>query len=489
MRYKARIIALVCVFISECIWVGFSRMNGDFYALHQFFIAVMAWFFFSAVGWWIGKGYDKARYYSEKDSLTDTYNRSYFMKKAPKYLQAGERTGSGIAFVFLDLDRLKMINDSWGHALGDRIIREVAIRIKTCMDRRHIIARSSGDEFIILLDQVDENKTKAIVQDIMKKIERPFLINNQEIHLSSSVGVSMYPDDAKSHETLIKFADTANYMAKQSGTGNYRFYTESLGKFFPAKMNLEKELRSAIDKKEFVLFYQPKINLKNGRLMGLEALIRWESPKLGLIPPNQFIPLAEELDLIVPMGQWVLETACKQWHEWVSRTRESIYISVNLSPRQLMRRDFVDKVRRILEKNNMDPNYLILEITENITIYHNKMMVDRLYKLKSLGVKLAVDDFGTGYSSLSYLTKLPIEVLKIDKSFINNIKSEHDTSPIVNGILVMAADFGMTVVAEGVETKEQFEFLKDRCDYGQGYLFSRPMRAVDMEEKYFAQPV
>lgn len=464
-------------------------MDGAFHGLRQLVAAVAVWFFFSAVGWWIGKGYDKAKFYSEKDSMTNTYNRSYFMKKAPKYLLEAERNGYSLAIIFLDLDRLKMINDSWGHSLGDRIIREVAHRIKACMESRNIIARSSGDEFLILVDHVDESQAQSVVKDLMNRIEQPFLINNQEIHLSSSIGVSMFPDDGKSLETLIKFADTANYMAKQSGPGNYRFYTESLGKFFPAKMNLEKELRSAIEKEEFVLFYQPKIDLKNGRLMGLEALIRWESPKLGLIPPNQFIPLAEELDLIVPMGEWVLETACSQWSEWVSKTEEPIYISVNLSPRQLLRRDFVDKVNSILRKNKMDPSYLILEITENITIYHNKIMINRLHQLKDLGVKLAVDDFGTGYSSLSYLTKLPIEVLKIDKSFINNIKTEHDTSAIVNGILVMAADFGMIVIAEGIETQEQFEFLKDRCDYGQGYLFSRPMRAVDMEEKYFFQTV
>ncbi|HET7658681.1 MAG TPA: bifunctional diguanylate cyclase/phosphodiesterase [Bacillales bacterium] len=489
MRYTARFIALGFVFISVLLWAGYMWINDDFHGLRQPLIAVAAWFFYSAVGWWIGKSYDKAKYYSERDTLTDTYNRSYFMLKAPKYLAAAERNGYGLAVIMIDLDRLKMINDSWGHSLGDRIIREAALRIRTCMDRRHILSRSSGDEFIILIDDVDQAKAKELVKDIMKRIRLPFVMNNQEIHLSLSVGISLYPNDGKSLETLIKFADTANYMAKQAGQGNYRFYTESLGKFFPAKLNLEKELRTAIDQKEFVLYYQPKIDLKTGRLMGLEALIRWESPKLGLIPPNQFIPLAEELDLIVPMGEWVLETACNQWREWVSRTKELFYISVNLSPRQLLRRDLVNKVEAILKKNQMDPSYLILEITENVTIYHNKMMVDRLHRLKSLGLKLAVDDFGTGYSSLSYLTKLPIEVLKIDKSFINNIKTEQDTSAIVNGILVMAADFGMTVIAEGIETKEQFEYLKDRCDYGQGYWFSRPMRAVDMEGKYFLETV
>lgn len=488
LHYTGRITALIGLFLSECLWVGYSWVHEGSYGTDQLFVALAAWVVYSAIGWWVGKNYDKAKYYSQKDSLTGTLNRNYFMKKAARHLTTLEKNGRQAAIIVLDLDRFKIVNDSWGHSLGDRIIHEVAVRIKSCLDSSSLTARSDGDEFVILLN-APKAETEQFVREMISRIDAPFFINQQEFHLSSNIGISLYPRDGKSLESLIRYADTAMYISKQEGTEKYRFYTESLGKFFPAKMNLEKALRTAVDENQFILYYQPKMDLKTGSFVGMEALIRWENPKFGIIPPNEFIPLAEELDLIVPIGEWVLESACRQWRKWINGSPQPFYVSVNLSPRQLLRRDLVNKVGRILQENKMDPHYLVFEITENITVYHNKVMVERLQQLRALGVKLAVDDFGTGYSSLSYLTRLPVDVLKIDKSFIRDIGKEQDTSAIVNGILVMAADFGMLVIAEGIETEEQLEFLKDRCDYGQGYYFSRPLPAQALEEKYFRKTV
>ncbi|HET7578494.1 MAG TPA: EAL domain-containing protein [Bacillales bacterium] len=490
MRYTGRVSALICVFLSEWIWMAFSFWeHGDFQRRGEWIGLIAGLLVYSGIGWWIGKNYDKAKFYSQKDSLTDTFNRNYFMKKASRNLAVAEKHERKAAVLCLGLDRFKNINDSWGHSIGDRILREVAARVKACLNHRDLIARSSGDEFVILLEGADKDKTEQVVTSIIGRTDEPFYVNQQEFHLSSCIGISLYPEDGKSLETLIRYADTALYMSKKSGTGQYQFYTEGLGQHFPNKMNLEKALRTAVKEQQFILNYQPKIDLKTGRLMGVEALIRWEHPEIGLIAPDRFIPLAEELDLIVPIGEWVLDTACRKWKKWTIFSGRSFYMSVNLSPRQLLRHGFVEKVEEILKKNQMDPWYLVFEITENITIFHSKAMVETLHQLKTLGVKLAVDDFGTGYASLGYLMRLPIDVLKIDKSFTSRIQSEQDSSAIINGILVMAADSGMMVIAEGIETEAQHVFLKDRCDYGQGFLFSKPLPALDLEKKYFAVAV
>ncbi|HEU5141355.1 MAG TPA: EAL domain-containing protein [Bacillales bacterium] len=488
MGYKGRISGIIFAIIGVWIWVGYSYWRFDAYtSVDWMLVDASAFLVYLVIGWWVGRNHDKAKFYAQKDSLTHTLNRGYFMEKASRICERAAGNGHHVAIIVLDLDRFKVINDSWGHHVGDQIIQEVAVRIQSCLNGRDMVARSGGDEFIILLDETDLAETKRIVEEINSQIFSPLLIDKQELHISASVGISMYPHDGDSLGTLIKFADTAMYMSKQAGTGNYRFYTDSLEYFFPSKMNMEKELRAAIDQKEFVLYYQPKIDLQNGRLMGVESLIRWKSPKLGLIPPNQFIPLAEELDLIGPIGTWVLENACKRWREWKNNGEYAIYISVNLSPRQLLQSGFVNNVKRIIRKNHVDPRFLVFEITENVTIFQSQAIMKRLEQLKEIGVKLAVDDFGTGYASLNYLTKLPIDILKIDKSFIQSINMAEDSSAVINGILVMAAELGLLVVAEGIETEEQLEFLKGQCDYGQGYFFSRPLPAKKLEEKYLAR--
>lgn len=488
MGYKGRINGIILAFMGVCIWVGYSYWRFDAYTSDDWILVDMAALVvYLMIGWWLGHYYDQAKFHAQKDSLTDTLNRGYFIKKASSVIQEAGRNGRHVAVILLDLDRFKIINDSWGHHVGDRIIQEIASRVRSCLGGSDMIARSGGDEFLVLLDDVDHSQTKQIVEEIIGSLSLPVIIDQQELHMSASIGVSMYPHDGDSLETLIKFADTAMYMSKQAGMGSYRFYTDSLEYFFPTKMNMEKALRNAVEQNEFVLNYQPKIDLQSGTMIGMEALIRWKSPKLGLIPPSQFIPLAEELDLIVPIGDWVLDKACTQWRKWTAYSEKSFFISVNLSPRQLLRPDFVEKVERVLENNRMDPHLLAFEITENITIFQNQAIMERLEQLKSLGVRLAVDDFGTGYASLSYLTRLPIDVLKIDKSFTQSIKTDQDSSAIINGTLVMAAELGMTVIAEGIETKEQLGFLKGRCDYGQGYLFSRPLSAKKMEERYLVR--
>lgn len=408
------------------------------------------------------------------DSLTGLYNRAYFYEKITEIIQSAKEKKETVALMFLDLDQFKNINDTLGHGMGDRLLIEVSKRLVYSVQKDTIIARLGGDEYVILLPNCNEEQSMIIAQRIIDKISSPFIIENHEMYITPSIGVSMFPRDG---EELLKNADAAMYQAKLHGRSNYQFFTQDLAYKLNKKVALENDLRKALQNEEFILHYQPQIDITTGKVIGLEALIRWIHPKLGVISPQEFIPLAEETGLIIPIGEWVLYQACYQNRVWQEAGWEPVTISVNVSNMQFRQKDFVKIVDRVLQLTNLAPQYLELEITESMTVdiaYTERILTE----LKSLGIKVSMDDFGVGYSSLSYLRRLPINKLKIDQSFIRNLDPKNQA--IVRTIITLARNLQIDVIAEGVESAEHVEFLKKHnCFQAQGYLFSKP---IPMEE-------
>lgn len=408
------------------------------------------------------------------DSLTDLPNKHYVDEKLNKLLKLDQKA----AVMFLDLDRFKRINDSLGHSTGDRLLKRAATRLNETI-KEGIVARYSGDEFIIILDQIS---TKSEVEEWAKKIAEkfsaPFSINNRSIFLSFSIGISIYPDDEIDKSTLIKDAYMAMYKAKTKVEEIYHFFEAGLIKektLNNNKLNMESELRKAIKNNDFMLYYQPQIDLYNGEISGFEALIRWNHKKLGKISPADFIPLAEETGLIQSIGSWVLKTACQQSRIWQEEGYAPVRMAVNVSIYQLKDPNFVLEVEEMISKTELDPAYIELEITENIMRNLNELEVI-LNRLKNIGVKISIDDFGTGYSSLSVLQGLPINTLKIDQSFIDKSTIDNRSAALVKTIIAMGSNLGLNVIAEGIEKREQVALLKENnCRIGQGFLFSRPL--------------
>jgi len=381
------------------------------------------------------------------------------------------------------LDRFKNINDTVGHAVGDLLLKAVSERLQSCLGEALVISRQGGDEFTIILQDINKVETEKVAQRIIDHMAEPFLIEENEIYISTSIGISMFPSDGNDQETLMKNADTAMYHAKEKGRNNFQFFTAKLNEVISRKMKLEKNLRKALGQKEFEVHYQPKYNIQSGSITGMEALIRWRSPEYGMISPMEFIPLAEESGLIIPLGEWILYTACAQNKKWQDEGNLSIPVAVNLSARQFQHPGFVDTVDEVLRETCLDPKYLELEITESIAMNDVRDVIAKLKSLKNLGIKISIDDFGTGYSSLSYLHKFPIDALKIDKSFINDINNDSDDTTIVKTIISMAHNLKLDVIAEGVEKVEQLWFLKkNSCDQVQGYLYSPPIPAKEFSE-------
>ncbi|ALC92466.1 histidine kinase [Bacillus sp. FJAT-18017] len=414
------------------------------------------------------------------DSLTGLPNRYRFRTQLIEALQ--HNPSQAISVLFLDLDRFKIINDTKGHSVGDMLLQGVASRLAHTVAEAGVVSRQGGDEFTIFLRNIDREKTVQIARKILNEFSEPFKINGEEFYVTPSIGISMYPIDGKDGETLIKNADTAMYLAKDRGKNNYQFYTSRLQGLSSRKMELETGLRKALEQEQLALFFQPQVELSTGNIIGLEALIRWKHPIRGMIPPSEFIPLAEETGLIVPIGNWVLRKACEQHTLWRRQGYLPMSISVNISVRQFQDDNFLESVKKILEETEMDPSSLELEITESVM-----RNIDRsiyiLNELHQLGVKLALDDFGTGYSSLSNLKHLPIDTVKIDKSFIDDISTEEDGGAMVKTILNMGLHMGFHVIAEGIERQEQVDYLvASGCTVGQGFLFSQPKPAASVQE-------
>jgi diguanylate cyclase (GGDEF)-like protein/PAS domain S-box-containing protein len=418
-------------------------------------------------------------YLAYHDALTDLPNRLLLSDRLDRTIELARRHKRRLAVLFMDVDRFKRINDSLGHQIGDQLLQSVAEQLTMCVRCSDTVSRQGGDEFVILLSEIEE-ATHAVVsvRKILAAIAEPHHVAGHELHITTSVGVSLYPDDGHDAETLLRHADSAMYHAKEHGPGRFQFFQADMNLRAVERQSLEHGLRRALDRQEFILHYQPKIDLETGLMVGAEALIRWRHPNGGLLPPMQFVPIAEDSGLIVPIGQWVLREACRQARAWQNAGLRLTPVAVNVSAVEFRNPGFLDGVRMSLEETRLESRYLELELTESVLMAHAESTVSLLRGLKELGVQLALDDFGTGYSSLSYLKEFPIDALKVDESFVRGISDDLRGAPIVLAIISMGKSLHHRVIAEGVETAEQLAFLQAQgCAEGQGFYFSRPLPA------------
>ena len=419
---------------------------------------------------------------AQHDSLTDLPNRTLFSARLTEAIAAAHRYRRKLAVLYLDLDRFKYVNDSLGHAMADRVLQSVASRLLASVRASDTVSRQGGDEFVILLSEVAGAQDGAVsAEKILQAVRTLHRIDQHDLHLTASIGIATYPADGTEAEALMKNADFAMYHAKDSGRNTYQFFKSDMNVCALERQSLEVDLRRALENREFELHYQPKVNLETGAITAVEALIRWRHPQRGLVPPAQFIPVAEACGVIVPIGRWVLGEACRQSRAWRDAGLAPIRIAINVSPLELRDRDFVATVRATLQKTSLEPCCLELELTETFLMQDTTVTAAVLEALKDLGVTLALDDFGTGYSSLSRLQRFPIDTLKIDQSFVRDLTSHADAAGIVSAVIGMGNSLHMRVVAEGVETREQLTFLQQRgCPEGQGYYFSRPVIAAQL---------
>lgn len=423
------------------------------------------------------KAEETIRHMAYHDTLTGLPNRRMFNKKLAKSVIEAEESNTMVAVAFLDLDRFKIINDSLGHAFGDLLLCGVAERLRGCLDTYNIVSRNGGDEFTIIIKNTTEQSAANTAQRIIDSLIQPFYLEKHEVFITTSIGLSMYPRDGKDSETLIKNADAAMYKTKERGRNSFSFFEPESDMNYH-RLELENELRRAIDQNEFVVYYQPQFNIHTNQIIGAEALVRWKHSERGLVPPKDFIPLAEETGLIVSLGNWILRTAvveCKKWQEQIY----PLQLSVNLSAVQFRQPDVVNVIKQTLKEAGLEPSLLNIEITESMAMDVDAS-IERLHNLKSIGIKISMDDFGTGYSSLGYLKKMPIDELKIDKSFMSNVIHDPDDAAIVKAIISMAQSLNLHVIAEGVENEDQQSFLKEQnCNRMQGYLLSPPVPAEE----------
>jgi len=423
-------------------------------------------------------------YFAQHDLVTNLPNRLLLNDRISQAISLARRQRRPLAVLFLDLDRFKNINDSLGHAAGDTLLQSVSKRLLSSIRRSDTVSRQGGDEFVILLSEIAHPEDAATsARQILHSLSTPHSVGGQDLHVLGSIGISLYPEDGEDAETLINNADTAMYHAKESGRNTFRFFKQEMNLKAVERQLIESSLRRAVEHDEFLVHYQPKVNLDSWEITGAEALVRWQHPDRGLIFPDQFVRIAEECGLIVQIGRWVLYETCKQARQWQDEGLPCKHVSVNVSAVEFRDKGFVEGVRAILEETGLEAGYLDLELTEGVLMDDIESTTSVLRALKEMGVYLAVDDFGTGYSSLSYLRQFPIDVLKIDQSFVHQISSDPDDSAIVCAIIDMGKNLKQRVIAEGVETQEQLAFLQDRgCAEGQGYLFSRPVAAAQFAE-------
>ncbi len=413
------------------------------------------------------------------DVLTDLPNRMFLKDRIAQAIVTAHRHGTQVAVLFLDLDQFKHINDSLGHAIGDKLLQSVAARLISCMRSTDTVSRQGGDEFVVLLSEIKHAADAGnMARKILTELTGCHTIDGHDLYVTASIGVSTYPTDGQDAEILMKNADTAMYQAKEKGRNNSQFFKKEMNLRAVNRQSLEGGLRDALEHNRFVMYYQPKINLAAGNISGVEALIRWLHPTLGLVPPLEFLPIAEDCGLILPIGRWVLKEACRQAQEWIASGLRAIPVAINVSSLEFRSAGFLENLRAVLRDACLNPRFLELEMTETVLMQHAESTLSVLSALKSIGVQLAVDDFGTGYSSLSYLKRFPIDCLKIDQSFVRDIASGSDDVPIVRAVITMAKSLRQRVVGEGVETEEQMSFLQAHgCDEVQGYYLGMPLAA------------
>jgi diguanylate cyclase (GGDEF)-like protein/PAS domain S-box-containing protein len=421
----------------------------------------------------------KMAHLAQHDFLTDLPNRVLLTERLYQAIGLAQRNGKQVALLFIDLDDFKHVNDSLGHSIGDQILQSVAERLMSSVRSTDMVCRLGGDEFVILLPEIAHAQDAGLVAEtLLEAFNTPHSIDGQELHITISIGISVYPEDADNVDGILQNADTAMFHAKKNGRNNFQFFKADMNVRAVRRLAVECNLRRALKDGEFVLHYQPQIDLASGAMVGAEALIRWQDPDQGLVYPQQFVPIAEECGLIVPIGNWVLRETCRQVKSWQDAGLSVVPVSVNISALEFRKKDFIDSVALILLETGLSSDYLELELTETILMHDAESSASVLQALKDIGVRLAIDDFGTGYSSLSYLKRFPIDTLKIDQSFVHDIVTDSDDATIVNAVIGMGKNLNQRVIAEGVETQEQLVFLKEHhCDEGQGYHFSRSLSA------------
>jgi diguanylate cyclase len=427
---------------------------------------------------------DQLAYLAHHDVLTDLPNRALLLDRLNFAIELASRKGWQLALMFLDLDRFKHVNDSLGHTIGDQLLKLVSERLIGCARHSDTVSRQGGDEFVVLLPVIECPEDAAMcAQKLIASLSLPYQVNDHYLHIRVSIGISVYPKDGTDAETLIKNADTAMYCAKESKQIKYKFFKSEMNVKAVQRHTIEAGLRHALDFQEFVLHYQPKIALSTGLIVGVEALIRWQHPVLGEKLPTEFVPIAEDCGLILPIGRWVLREACLQAQAWRQMGMPQITVSVNTSALEFNDMGFFEYIRTTLEETGLEPCYLELELTESVLMEDAEFTCSVLNKLADLGVKLAIDDFGIGYSSLNYLKQFPITTLKIDQSFVQNMINNPDDASIVRAVISLGKSLKLAVIAEGVETKEQHAFLVAQdCDEVQGYLFGYPMLAASLTD-------
>jgi diguanylate cyclase (GGDEF)-like protein len=420
---------------------------------------------------------DRVRHLAFHDDLTSLPNRLMLTQYLDRALSRHRRAATQLAILFMDLDRFKVINDSLGREAGDGLLRQVAERLRAQAREGDTVARMGGDEFVVVIEnQANLLDISACARRLIQELSAPYALGKNDCHVTLSIGISIFPTDGSDSQELLKAADAAMYRAKETGRNNYQYYLPSMNVHTLERLELESDLGHALERGELLLHYQPKVQIATGLIMGVEALLRWQHPRRGLVPPLQFIPLAEETGLIVAIGEWVLATACARTKAWQLQGMADLSVAVNLSARQFADPMFLSRLTQIVHASGLDPSSLELEITESVVMSHGESAVAALEKLKSLGVQIAIDDFGTGYSSLAYLKRFPIDTLKVDRSFICDIPADSGDMKITRAIIAMAHGLKLKVVAEGVETAEQLDFLRSQhCDAGQGFFLFRPL--------------
>jgi two-component system CheB/CheR fusion protein len=421
-------------------------------------------------------------YMASHDALTQLPNRTLLQDRIQQTLAHCARRHQLSAIIFIDLDKFKAINDTLGHDVGDELLKQTSARLVSHVRSEDTVARHGGDEFIILLTEIcHPEDAGAIAQKLLESLLLPFHINSHALYISASIGIAIYPDDGQDMETLLKNSDLAMYHAKESGRNNYQFFSAKMNELAAEKMSLINELRHAVERQELFLAFQPVVDLPSKTICGLEVLLRWRHPTLGLISPVNFIPLAEESGLILPIGEWIFRTVCSQLNEWLQQGYEVPRLAINLSAKQFLQPTLADTIAAILKESSVNPHYIGLEITESMLVHNIEETAATLLQLSRMGIEISIDDFGTGYSSLSYLKKFPINKLKIDKSFVDDITVNPDDAAIVKAIIAMAHGLSIKVVTEGVETQGQLDFLAQQgCEQYQGYLYSKPLPALEI---------